>query len=194
MQAAGWIGFSWGTGFCRRDQGGGVGGRNWVADEPHAYPATQSLGRSSRAKGYPFFKPPRRYLHSKELAGETGRDGGVLQHSVQKGTEVRAAIGATHDNARLRLASQAARVVVLDWQVVEERIHWDGAVDILPFPLSNGHPQAFLDAVTRAGRDALTVLLEDNSPYSAQFELNLEVASALGAVGFTFAGSAKCSA
>ncbi len=113
----------------------------------------------------------------------------MLQHSVQKGTEVRAAIGATHDNARLRLASQAARVVVLDWQVVEERIHWDGAIDILPFPLSNGHPQAFLDAVTRAGRDALAVLLEDNSPYSSQFELNLEVASALGAVGFTFSGT-----
>jgi diguanylate cyclase (GGDEF)-like protein len=113
----------------------------------------------------------------------------LLQHSIQKGTEVRAAIGATHDNARLRLASQAARVVVLDWQVVEERIHWDGATDILPFPLSNGHPQAILDAVTRAGRDALTLLLEDNSPYSSQFELNLEVASALGAVGFTFAGT-----
>ncbi len=113
----------------------------------------------------------------------------LLQHSLQKGTEVRTAIGAAHDNARMRLASQAARVVVLDWQVVEERIHWDGATDILPFPLSGGHPQAFLDAVSRAGRDALSVLLEDRSPYSSQFELNLEVASALGAVGFTFAGT-----
>jgi diguanylate cyclase (GGDEF)-like protein len=46
-----------------------------------------------------------------------------------------------------------------------------------------------LDTVTRAGRDELTALLEDRSPYSSQFELNLEVASALGAVGFTFAGT-----
>ncbi len=113
----------------------------------------------------------------------------LLQHSLQKGTEVRTAIGAAHDNARMRLASQAARVVVLDWLIAEECIHWDGATDILPFPLSGGHPQAFLDAVTRTGRDALTVLLEDNSPYSSQFELNLEVASALGAVGFSFAGT-----
>ena len=113
----------------------------------------------------------------------------LLQHSLQKGTEVRSAIGAAHDNARMRLASQAARVVVLDWQIADERIHWDGATDILPFPLAGGHPQAFLDALTRAGRDAISALLEDNSPYSSQFELNLEMASALGAVGFTFAGT-----
>ncbi len=113
----------------------------------------------------------------------------LLQHSLQKGTEARAAIGTAHDNARMRLASQAARVVVLDWLVAEEHIHWDGAIEILPFPLSNGHPQAFLDAVTRAGRDALMVLLEDSSAYSSQFEINLEAASALGAVGFTFAGT-----
>jgi diguanylate cyclase (GGDEF)-like protein len=89
----------------------------------------------------------------------------------------------------MRLASQAARVVVLDWVIAEERIHWDGATDILPFPMSGGHPQAFLDALTRTGRDALAALLESNSPYSSQFELNLEMASALGAVGFTFAGT-----
>ena len=113
----------------------------------------------------------------------------LLQQSLQKGTEARTAIGAAHDNARMRLASQAARVVVLDWQVIGETIHWDGAIDILPFQLADGHPQGFLDAVTRAGRDALTVLLEDSSPYSAPFELNLEMGSALGAVGFTFAGT-----
>ena len=113
----------------------------------------------------------------------------LLQQPLQRGTEAHAAIGAVHDNARLRLASQAARVVVLDWVIADERIHWDGAPDILPFPLSNGHPQVFLDAVTRGGRDALAALLESNSPYSSQFELNLEMASALGAVGFTFAGT-----
>jgi diguanylate cyclase (GGDEF)-like protein len=113
----------------------------------------------------------------------------LLQQSLQRGTEARAQIGAVHDNARMRLASQAARVVVLDWVVAEERIHWDGATDILPFPMGGGHPQALLDAVTRSGRDALAALLESNSLYSSQFELNLEMASALGAVGFTFAGT-----
>lgn len=113
----------------------------------------------------------------------------MLQQSLQKGTELHAQIGAAHDNARMRLASQAARIVVLDWATAEDHIHWDGATDILPFPLNGGQPQGFLDAVTRAGRDALLALLEDTSPYSSQFELNLEVASALGAVGLTFAGT-----
>ncbi|HEV7959387.1 MAG TPA: GGDEF domain-containing protein, partial [Rhizomicrobium sp.] len=89
----------------------------------------------------------------------------------------------------MRLASQASRVVIVDWQVAEDRIHWDGATDILPIPLDGGSAQALLDIVTRAGRDELALLLEDRSPYSSQFELNLEVASALGAVGFTFAGT-----
>ncbi len=88
-----------------------------------------------------------------EKAGEFGRDGGVASAFASEGDRGPTAIGTAHDNARMRLASQAARVVVLDWLVAEERIHWDGATDILPFPLSNGHPQAFLDAVTRAGRD-----------------------------------------
>jgi hypothetical protein len=99
-------------------------------------------------------------------------------------------MGAVHENARLRLASQAARVVVMDWQVAEDRVQWDGATDILPFSTAEGTAQALLDTVTRAGRDELTAVLEDRSPYSSQFELNLEVASAMGAVGFTFAGTA----
>lgn len=113
----------------------------------------------------------------------------LLQRSLQKGTEIRAAIGTAHDNARLRLASQAARLVVLDWEIAEEHIHWDGASEILPFPLSGGHPQAFLDAVTHSGREALSGLVDSKSPYSSPFELNLEMASALGAVGFTFVGT-----
>src|SRR3569833_14123 len=142
-----------------------------VADGPQAETATQGLGR---AKGYPFFKPHSSYLWPKSSQENPAGTVVLLQQSLQKGNEARAAIGATNDNARLRLASQAARVVVLDWQVTEERNHWDGAIDILPFPLGNGHPQAVLDAVTRSGRDALTNLLDDKSLYSSQFELNLE--------------------
>lgn len=113
----------------------------------------------------------------------------MLQKTLHRGAEARAQIGAAHENARMRLASQAARAVILDWQVAEDRIHWDGATDILPASLEGGSAQALLDIVTRAGRDELALLLEDRSPYSSQFELNLEVASALGAVGFTFAGT-----
>lgn len=113
----------------------------------------------------------------------------MLHKTLHKGMDTRAQMGAVHENARLRLASQAARVVVMDWQVGDDRVQWDGATDILPFSTESGTAQALLETVTRAGRDDLTALLEDRSPYSSQFELNLEIASALGAVGFTFAGT-----
>jgi diguanylate cyclase (GGDEF)-like protein len=113
----------------------------------------------------------------------------LFQKTLHRGADARAQMGAVHENARLRLASQAARVVVMDWQVAEDRVQWDGATDILPFSIAEGTAQALLDTVTRAGRDELTAVLEDRSPYSSQFELNLEVASAMGAVGFTFAGT-----
>ena len=77
----------------------------------------------------------------------------------------------------------------MDWQVAEDRVQWDGATDILPFSIADGTAQSLLDTVTRAGRDELTAVLENRSPYSSQFELNLEVASAMGAMGFTFAGT-----
>ncbi len=113
----------------------------------------------------------------------------MLQKTLHRGVEARAQMGAVHENARLRLASQAARVVVIDWQVAEDRIQWDGAIDILPFATDGDSPQIFLDTVTRASRDELALLVEDRSPYSSQFDLNLEISSALGAVGFTFVGT-----
>ncbi|HKD47276.1 MAG TPA: bifunctional diguanylate cyclase/phosphodiesterase [Rhizomicrobium sp.] len=113
----------------------------------------------------------------------------LLQKTLHKGMDARAQMGAVHENARLRLASQAARVVVMDWQVADDRVQWDGATDILPFSTESGTAQPLLETLTRASRDELTALLEGRSPNSSQFELNLEVASALGAVGFTFAGT-----
>ena len=113
----------------------------------------------------------------------------MLRHSLHKGADARAQISAAHDNARMRLASQAARVVVFDWLVGEDVISWDGASDILPFSVDGNHPQMLLDAVTRTGRDALTAILENSSPYSSQFEIDLEMASALGAMGFTLVGT-----
>src|SRR5512146_2241198 len=147
------------------------------ADGTHGIGTRQASRRSGKAQPLRLLKPSCRYFtvggRPEKLAGTVV----LLQQPLQRGTEAHAAIGAVHDNARLRLASQAARVVVLDWVIADERIHWDGAPDILPFPLSNGHPQVFLDAVTRGGRDALAALLESTSPYSSPFELNLEMAS-----------------
>lgn len=113
----------------------------------------------------------------------------LQKKTLHRGVDAHAQMGAVHENARLRLASQAARIVVMDWQVAEDHVQWDGAVDILPFSVAGGTAEALLETLTRAGRDELTTLLEDRSPYATPFEFNLEVASAMGAVGFTFAGT-----
>ena len=72
----------------------------------------------------------------------------LLQHSLQKGTEARAAIGAAHDNARMRLASQAARVVVLD----SGRVVLDAAADEIRGAATSVSGPAIAVAEFTAGR------------------------------------------
>ena len=107
--------------------------------------------------------------------------------SLQK--EPFAALDAAHDTVRLRLAAQGSGVVLLEWNVLEDQIAFDGALEILPFRKDRSHAQTFLDSVTRENRDMLSALIESRSPYASQFEINLEIASALGAVGYTFVGT-----
>ena len=78
----------------------------------------------------------------------------LLQQTLQKGTEVRAAIGAAHEMHACGWRRRRRTCVVLDWLIAEERIHWDGATDILPFPLSDGHRPGLSRHRTRTGRDA----------------------------------------
>src|SRR5271167_2576185 len=115
----------------------------------------------------------------------------VVTASLQKKTGEIAALAAADDSARLRLATLAARVVTFDWTQCDDRIVWDGAVDILPYHLDSERMkrgQVFLDWLSLEGRAALLAVTDNNSSQPTFFELELEVASAMGALCLTMAG------
>ena len=102
-----------------------------------------------------------------------------------------AEVGALDEGLRFRLAAQGASVATFDWDLGADQIRWDGATDILPFRLDgqNKRGQSFLDMLPAEKREALAAIIESNAGQPTRFELDLEIASAMGAVGFTFVGT-----
>src|ERR1700748_3613067 len=89
-------------------------------------------------------------------------------------------LGAVHDNMRLRLAAEAASVAVFDWNVAEGTIIWDGALNVLPLHLDSSRAQNLIDSVPMEKRSALQNVLDTRSQYATSFQLELEIASAMG--------------
>ena len=100
-------------------------------------------------------------------------------------------LAAAHDAERLRLAAAGAREAVFDWTMADDRITWDGAVDLF-----DGH--ANIDRLKRgdalrqwmgdAGRRQLAMVLADASPQESSFEIEFEGASAMGSAWFEMRG------
>jgi diguanylate cyclase (GGDEF)-like protein len=115
----------------------------------------------------------------------------VLKQQLQK--EIRAdsaaELGAVHDNLRLRLAAQAAGAAVFDWNVADGTIIWDGALQALPLHLDNNRAQILIDSIPQDKRGGLQNILDTRSHYSTTFQLEIEIASAMGALNFTMVGS-----
>lgn len=107
---------------------------------------------------------------------------------VQKRDEVDQ-LGTLADELRLRLAAQAAGAVSFDWDVRAGKITWDGATDILPAHLDCTIAYTFIDGISPERRNALTTVLDSRGSVPTPFEADIEVASAMGAVGFTLAGT-----
>ena len=93
------------------------------------------------------------------------------------------------DELRLRLAAQAAGCAAFDWDIAAGTIRWDGATDILPLHLDTANARSFLDGILPERRDELQAVLESRDMGSAFFLVDIEIASALGAVNFTLAGT-----
>jgi diguanylate cyclase (GGDEF)-like protein len=84
-----------------------------------------------------------------------------------------------------------AREAVFDWTMSDDRIAWDGAVDLF-----DAH--AHIDRLVRGdalrmwmgdrGRKALALVLADPSPQETSFEIEFEGASAMGSVWFEMRG------
>jgi len=98
-------------------------------------------------------------------------------------------LGTLEDELRLRLAAQAAGCAAFDWNVLAGNIRWDGATDILPLHLDSATARSFVDGILPERRAELQAVLESRVAGSAFFLVDIEIASALGAVNFTLTGT-----
>src|ERR1700744_4151116 len=105
----------------------------------------------------------------------------VLTASLHKQPQELTGLGAVQESTRLRLALQASGCAIFDWDVAAGTIVWDGALDILPFR-DRGRAQAFVDCIAPDKRGALEIILDTSSPQPSAFTLDVEIASAMGAV------------
>jgi diguanylate cyclase (GGDEF)-like protein len=102
------------------------------------------------------------------------------------------ALRAVQDAERLRLAISGAGIVSFDWTMAGDTIVWDGNVGVLPnqFNAENGQRgRTLLGFVGPDARTRLVQLIESRSPDPTFFDIDLEVASAMGSVWFTMLGS-----
>ncbi len=112
----------------------------------------------------------------------------MLNAALQKRNEV-AQLASLEDELRLRLSAQAAGAAAFDWNVSDGVIAWDGATDIVPLHLDARDACNFLDNIAPERRAALLAVLDTRGTGSSAFELDIEFASAMGAIGFTMVGT-----
>jgi len=109
----------------------------------------------------------------------------------RKPAERIAALAAHEDIEHLRLAITGAGTATFDWALAEDRIAWDGALDVLmlhsdPDRLTQG--AAMRDWMSRAGREKLDAVVREIAVKQRLFEFEFEVASAMGTVWFEMRG------
>ncbi|HWC63348.1 MAG TPA: EAL domain-containing protein [Rhizomicrobium sp.] len=78
---------------------------------------------------------------------------------------------------------------MFDWNVTEGSITWDGALEVLPLHLDNQRAQVLIDSIPPERRSVLQNVLDTRSPYPTSFQIDIEIASAMGAMTFTMMGS-----
>ena len=112
----------------------------------------------------------------------------MLNAAVQDHNQT-AQLGRLEEELRLRLATKGAGTAAFDWDVPGGIIVWDGAADILPMHLGTANARAFLDAIAPEQRGTLQAVLDSRDSAPKFFVIDLEIASAMGAVIFTMAGT-----
>jgi diguanylate cyclase (GGDEF)-like protein len=101
------------------------------------------------------------------------------------------ALTAIEDLERLRLAARGAGEAAFDWTIADDRIDWDGAIDVLslhsePARMSRGSElRAWM---SHAGRERIDAILRQPSLEDSYFEIEFEVASAMGGVWLELRG------
>jgi diguanylate cyclase (GGDEF)-like protein len=116
----------------------------------------------------------------------------VLNQTLQKkSAESVAPLRVAQDAKRLQLAVTGAGIVAFNWTVGDDIIVWDGARDILPHTVVAGKTnrgKTLLGLMSPEGRNKLSALIENRVRESVSFDLDVELASALGPVWFAMLG------
>jgi diguanylate cyclase (GGDEF)-like protein len=117
--------------------------------------------------------------------------GAVSQPLQKKPADGLDALSASERAERLRYAMLGAGVASFDWTISDDRIGWDGAIDILPYHhdelrLSRG--ASFLSWLNPDSRAPVTSMIETRAAQQSNFELALEASSAMGSIWITMVG------
>jgi diguanylate cyclase (GGDEF)-like protein len=101
------------------------------------------------------------------------------------------ALDASERAERLRFSMLGSGVASFDWTIADDRICWDGAIDLLPYHqdaqrLARG--ASFLSWLNPDSRARIVSLIETRTAQQANFELPLEATAAMGSIWVTLVG------
>ncbi len=115
----------------------------------------------------------------------------VSQPLQKKPADGLGALTAAEQAERLRFALLGSCVASFDWTIGDDRIVWDGAIDILPY---RGDPQrlargaAFVGWLNPESRARLMQIIDQRATQDSHFDIAIEASSALGSIWLTLIG------
>ncbi|MGH6889732.1 MAG: putative bifunctional diguanylate cyclase/phosphodiesterase [Rhizomicrobium sp.] len=101
------------------------------------------------------------------------------------------ALSAIGELERFRLAARGAGDAAFDWAVNDDRIDWDGAVDILALhsrPDRMGSGTALLAWMNDAGRERVEAIVRETGRHNSFFEVEFEAPTAMGSAWLEMRG------
>jgi diguanylate cyclase (GGDEF)-like protein len=117
----------------------------------------------------------------------------VVEQSLQKKPgESLASLRAVAEAERLQLAVSSAVIAAFNWTIADDRIVWDGALEILPAQIvqrDRSQGRTLLASMNSKLRQRFTALIDSRSPENVHFDIDVEMASALGTVWYVFLGT-----
>ncbi len=117
--------------------------------------------------------------------------GRVSQPLQKKPADGLGALSGSERAELLRYAMLGAGVASFDWTISDDRIGWDGAIDVLPYHrdakrLARG--ASFLSWLSPQSRARLVSLIETRSAQQTGFDIALEASAAMGSLWITIVG------
>ncbi|MDE1938764.1 MAG: GGDEF and EAL domain-containing protein [Alphaproteobacteria bacterium] len=116
----------------------------------------------------------------------------VLNPTLQKKpVEHVDALRNARDVEHVQLALTGAGIVGFNWTLAGDEIVWDGACEILPHQVVAGkthYGRALLSLMSLEGRNKLSAILESRARENISFDIDVELATALGSVWFVMLG------